>query len=181
MAKHRNNELSQVKIKKTSNIAKEKAELKRRGTQQNYFDSQEPIQISPNGPRFSIEGRKVIYLDWKFNFLVQSSSGPALFNVKFKDQRIAYELSLQEASSFYSTGTPTFSSASLLDGTWSMGKASSLIHGIDCPHHSVYQDVAVFLNGAARLVKDAICIFEINPSVPLRRYHHSTGDIFIAF
>ena len=62
-----------------------------------------------------------------------------------------------------------------------MGKASSLINGIDCPHHSVYQDVAVFLNGAARLVKDAICIFEINPSVPLRRHHHSTGDIFIAF
>ena len=88
MAKHRNNELSQVKIKKTSNIAKEKAELKRRGTQQNYFDSQEPMQISPNGPRFSIEGRKVTYLDWKFNFLVQSSSGAALFNVNLRTREL---------------------------------------------------------------------------------------------
>ena len=181
MAKYRNNQLSLVKIKKTSNITKEKAELKKRGSQQNYFDSQEPMQISPNGPRFSIEGRKITYLDWKFNFLVQSSSGPALLNVQFKDQRIAYELSLQEASSFYSTGTPTFSSVNILDGTWAMGKASSLIHGIDCPHHSVYQDVVVFFNGAARLVKDAICIFEINPSVPLRRHHHSTGNIFFNF
>ena len=97
MTLYGNNKLVLSKIKKTPQSEKEQAGFSKRGNQQNYFDSQEPMQISPNGPRFSIEGRKVTYFDWKFNFLVQSSSGPALFNVKFKDQRVAYELSLQEA------------------------------------------------------------------------------------
>ena len=179
MALYGNNKLVLSKIKKTPQSEKEQAGFSKRGNQQNYFDSQEPMQISPNGPRFSIEGRKVKYFDWKFNFLVQSSSGPALFNVKFKDQRVAYELSLQEASSFYSTGSPKLGSLNILDGTWAMGRASSLIHGIDCPHHSVYQNVAVFSEGTAKLIKDAICIFETNPSVPLRRHHHNTGSITV--
>ena len=60
-----------------------------------------------------------------------------------------------------------------------MGRASSLIHGIDCPHHSVYQNVVVFSEGTAKLAKDAMCIFEIYPPVPLRRHHHSTSSTAI--
>ena len=177
---YRKNKMRISKIKKASDVEKEKAELRKRGSQQNFFDSQEPMLASPNGPRFSVEGRQVTYLDWKFNFLVQSSSGPALFNVQFKDQRIAYELSLQEAASFYSTGSPPFGSLNILDSTYSgLGKASSLIHGIDCPHHSVYQDAVIFLLGVATQVKNAVCIFEQNPSVPLRRHHHSTGKTLV--
>ena len=173
------NKITITKIGKPSKPEKEKAELKKRGNQQNYFDSQEPMQVLPNGPRFSLEGQKVTYLDWKFNFLVQSSSGPALFDVQFKNQRIAYELSLQEASSFYSTGHSLFSSSNTLDSSFGgMGKAASLINGIDCPQQSIYQDVVVYFDGAIKHVKDAICIFEQNPSVPLRRHHHSTGNNF---
>lgn len=71
---YRTNKIKISKIKRTTKTEKEKAVLKKRGHQQNYFDSPEPIQFSPNGPRFSIEGRKVTYLDWKFDFLVQTSS-----------------------------------------------------------------------------------------------------------
>ena len=181
MTQYKSKKFNLSKIIKTTEAERERSEFRRRGSQQNYFDSQEPMQISPNGPRFSIEGRKVTYLDWKFNFLVQSSSGPALFDVKFKDNRIAYELSLQEGLSYYSGGTPTFGSANFLDSTWGMGRASSLTHGIDCPHHSVYQDVVVFYDGTARQVKDAICVFEQNPSVPLRRHHQPKGDTFKTF
>ena len=173
------NKIKITKIRKPSILEKEKAELRKRGNQQNYFDSQEPMQVLPNRLRFSLEGHKVTYLDWKFNFLVQSSSGPALFNVQFKNQRIAYELSLQEASSFYSTGYPLFSSSNTLDSSFGgMGKAASLVKGIDCPQQSIYQDVVVYFDGVIKHVKDAICIFEQNPSVPLRRHHHSTGNNF---
>ena len=181
MTQYKNKKLTLSKINKTTEAERERSEFRRRGSQQNYFNSQEPMQISPNGPRFSIEGRKVTYLDWQFNFLVQSSSGPALFDVRFKNHRIAYELSLQEALSFYSGGTPTFGSANFLDSSYAMGRASSLTHGIDCPHDSVYQDAVVFYDGIARQVKDAICVFEQNPSVPLRRHHHTKGDTFIIF
>ena len=99
--------------------------------------------------------------------------------MQFKNQRIAYEFSLQEASSFYSTGYPLFSSSNTLDSSFGgMGKAASLINGIDCPQQSIYQDVVVYFDGAIKHVKDAICIFEQNPSVHLRRHHHSTGINF---
>lgn len=176
---YRTNKIKISKIKKTTNTEKEKAVLKKRGHQQNYFDSREPIQFSPSGPRFSIEGRKVTYLDWKFDFLVQTSSGPALFNVRFQEKRIAYELSLQEAASFYTTGNPTLSSMNIVDSAFGgMGKTSSLVHEIDCPHHSIYQDVVIFVDGVIKHVQDAVCIFEQNPSVPLRRHHHSKGNSF---
>ena len=85
MTLYGNNKLELSKIKKTPQSEKEQVGFSKRGNQQKYFDSQEPMQTSPNGPRFSIEGCKVTYFDWKFNFSVESSSGPALFNVKFKE------------------------------------------------------------------------------------------------
>ena len=88
------------KLKKQPRLKGESC-IKKTWTPTNYFDSREPIQFSPNGQRFSTEGREVTYLDWKFDFLVHTSSGPALFDVRFKEQRVAYELNLQEAALFY--------------------------------------------------------------------------------
>ena len=58
-----------------------------------------------------------------------------------------------------------------------MGKTASLVHGIDCPHHSIYQDAMIFIDGVKQHVKDAVCIFEQNPSVSLRRHHHGRGNL----
>ena len=99
--------------------------------------------------------------------------------MRFKEQKIAYELSLQEAASLYTTGNPTLSSVNIVDSLFGgMGKFSFLVHGIDCPHHSIYQDAVIFVDGVTKHVKDAICIFEETPSVPLRCHHHSKGNSF---
>ena len=167
---YNNRKLKVIEIKDISPTDFAKATLKRRGSQNRYFPSSEPITIASYGPRFSIKGKKITYLDWQFNYLVHSSSGPALFDIRFKNKRIAYEISLQEASSFYATGEPYLKS---VDSTWFLGIATSLIKGIDCPHHSIMLDVTLYMNFKVKVVKNAICVFEQNPSVPLRRHHHA--------
>ena len=72
MELYKTGKLDIIKIKRSSESEIEKEKFRKRGSQQNYFHSQEPIQITPNGPRFSINGRRITYLDWKFNFMTQS-------------------------------------------------------------------------------------------------------------
>jgi hypothetical protein len=57
-----------------------------------------PISYEPYGRRFSItRGNKVDWLGWSLYTGAMPSSGPRLFDVRFKGQRIAYEVSMQEA------------------------------------------------------------------------------------
>ena len=135
----------------------------------------EPVVISPNGPRFSVQGRKVTYFNWQFDYLVQISTGPGIFDVRYNNKRIGYQISLQEAASYYSTGEPSVSHGNYLDSIFFLGTATSLIRGIDCPRHSLYFDKHYYnINtGRSQTVKDAVCIFELNTGTPLRRHHHS--------
>ena len=113
--------------------------FKRRGSQSNWFKSSEPLMYSPFGPRYSINGNRIVYFDWEFNYLIMSVTGPSLFDVRFKGQRIAYEISLQEAGSFYSTGGAYMNAKHYLDSVYFLGSsASSLMHGVDCPQHAIY-------------------------------------------
>lgn len=58
---------------------------------------------------------QVSYLDWTFSFRMSPSTGPALHNVKFKGQRIAYQISLEEVAVFYSGHAPF--AVSILDSS----------------------------------------------------------------
>ena len=67
-----------------------------------------------------------------------------------------------------------------LDSKYFLSKANPLIHGVDCPQNAIYLDVNIYNGprviegGTEKTIKDAICIFESNPNVPLRRHHHDT-------
>ncbi|XP_057316443.1 amiloride-sensitive amine oxidase [copper-containing]-like [Hydractinia symbiolongicarpus] len=174
MQRYNRGELHIKKIKRIPDVVLQRANLKRRGSQLNYFPSIEPLTFYPNGPRFSIQGRKITYFDWQFNYMVQASTGPAIFDVRFKNQRIAFEISLQEASSLYATGSPRIYFSNILDSTWSLGKSHSLIKGVDCPQNAAYMDVSLHLYASKKAVtvENAVCVFENNANIPLRRHHH---------
>lgn len=178
MRKYKSGELKVEKVKRLSDNTLKRAHQTRRGSQSNYFPSIEPLTFYPNGPRFSIEGRKITYLDWQFNYMVQASTGPAIFDVRYKNKRMAFEISLQEASSLYSTASPSTGTGNILDSYYSLGKSNSLIKGVDCPSHATYIDMSFYMYyiGKVVTVKDAACVFENNANIPLRRHHHGTED-----
>lgn len=45
---------------------------------------------------------QVQYLEWSFNFRMSALSGPAINDVRYRGERIAYEISLAEIAVFYS-------------------------------------------------------------------------------
>jgi len=54
-----------------------------------------PRCYSPDGRRFTVSGRHVTWLNWKFYFNIRTTTGPVFHDIRFRGQRIVYELALQ--------------------------------------------------------------------------------------
>lgn len=131
------------------------------------------------GHRFSIQGRTVKYFKWQFEYGVRSLTGPGIFDVRFQNKRIAYEVSLQDYASFFSSAGPFLSSGHFFYSLHGLGKTVSLVRGVDCPEKAVYMDSTSYFKMVASdkqsvVTKDAICMFEINNNLPLRRHRTSS-------
>lgn len=148
--------------------------LKRRGPLTPGSQRRPPRQVEPDGKRYSIEGRHVTYMDWQFHFKMSVRFGPQLFDIRFRGDRIVYELSLQEISVFYSGNTPILKFANFLDSIGLIGASSNaLVPGSDCPETATFVDFSYLSEESSDVVtnKNAFCIFELNTGVPLRRHH----------
>ncbi|KAH3835608.1 putative amine oxidase [copper-containing] [Dreissena polymorpha] len=137
-----------------------------------------PLQYEPDGKRYSIEGRHVEYMGWSFDVRMSSTSGPQVWDIRYNNKRIVYELSLQEISVFYSANNPALRFADFIDSIALFGtRARSLISGTDCPHHSTYLSATHSIEnmGEPYYVDRAFCVFEQNTGIPLRRHLTSSG------
>ena len=54
-----------------------------------------PRCYAPDGRRFTVSGRYVTWLDWQFYFNIRTSTGPIYNDIRFRGERIVYELALQ--------------------------------------------------------------------------------------
>uniref|UniRef100_A0A672YNT5 Amine oxidase n=1 Tax=Sphaeramia orbicularis TaxID=375764 RepID=A0A672YNT5_9TELE len=131
-----------------------------------------PQQFHVQGKRFSIQNNHIVYLDWSFAFGMSPLRGMRVFDVRFKGERIIYELSVQEAMSVYGSVTPHTMITKFLDGSFGIGKcAYELVRGVDCPYSATYIDTYHFLDtGVPRQLKNSICVFEHDVALPLRRH-----------
>ncbi|XP_049924420.1 retina-specific copper amine oxidase isoform X1 [Epinephelus moara] len=151
--------------------------------------NQKPLQIGPQlfyaeGKRYSISDNHVLYLDWSFAFGLSSLTGMRAFDVRFKGERILYELSVQEAMSVYGSMTPGMMMTKFLDSSIGIGRfAHELVRGVDCPHEATYVDTYRYIDVPAPIrFRNSICIFEHNMGQPLRRhfsdfFHNSYGGM----
>jgi len=148
------------------------------GIPQSQKARRRPRMFEPDGKRFSVSGRHIKYMNWSFDFRMDSVSGPQLFDIRFKDERIIYELSLQEAISFFSGFSPYFMAANFVYGGWTMGaKTFELVGGVDCPETSKFLDVVHFVDtDQPRVIKNAVCVFEMDSGIPLRRHFETNGS-----
>ncbi|KPP76162.1 primary amine oxidase, liver isozyme-like [Scleropages formosus] len=143
-----------------------------------------PQQYYTQGPRFIVENNRVSYLDWSFAFGLSSLTGMRVFDVRFKGQRIIYELSVQEAMSVYGSVTPGMMLTKFLDSSIGIGRfAHELVRGVDCPYAAEYVDTFRYIDTSApQRFRNSICIFEHDAGRPLRRhfsdfFHNSYGGV----
>lgn len=148
-----------------------------------------PLQIPPQqfyaeGKRYSVSNNHVLYLDWSFAFGLSSLTGMRVFDVRFKGERIVYELSVQEAMSVYGSETPGMMLTKFLDSSIGIGRfAHELVRGVDCPYEAAYVDTYRYIDvPRPTRIRNSICIFEHNMGQPLRRhfsdfFHNSYGGV----
>ncbi|XP_010980122.2 membrane primary amine oxidase isoform X2 [Camelus dromedarius] len=132
-----------------------------------------PLQFHPQGPRFIVQGSRVASSLWTFSFGLGAFTGPRIFDIRFQGERLAYEISLQEALAVYGGNTPAAMMTRYMDGSFGMGKYSTpLTRGVDCPYLATYVDWHFLLESQApKTLHDAFCVFEQNQGLPLRRHH----------
>ncbi|NXY83474.1 AOC1 oxidase, partial [Alcedo cyanopectus] len=129
----------------------------------------------PQGRRYRLRGNLLEYGGWSLAFRLRSSAGLQLFDLRFNGERVAYEVSVQEAVAFYGGNTPAAMQTKYMDAGWGMGSVSyELARGIDCPDTATYVDAHHLYDadGPVRFSR-AICVFELPTGVPLRRHFDS--------
>ncbi|KAH9505402.1 hypothetical protein Btru_057179 [Bulinus truncatus] len=139
-----------------------------------------PQQVEPDGKRYTVKDRQVKYLDWSFNFRMSSFTGPSIFDVRYKGERIAYEIGLQEIAVFYSGSAPLPKLSNYVDSAFLLGTHSkALIPGGDCPESAtlINQTFWRTFTDEPSTFDSAFCLFEHNNGVPLRR--HSSYESFL--
>ncbi|XP_051650703.1 membrane primary amine oxidase isoform X3 [Manacus candei] len=142
-------------------------------------DSLGPLQFEPQGPRYSVRGNRVTYQGWSITFGMNPNSGPRLFDIRYRRERIVYELSLQEALALYGSNCPGGMSTRYLDGSFGIGRfAYELVRGVDCPYTATYVDRHYLAESdTPKTNQNSLCIFEHDSALPLRR-HFSDSQSF---
>uniref|UniRef100_A0A8D1GU51 Amine oxidase n=1 Tax=Sus scrofa TaxID=9823 RepID=A0A8D1GU51_PIG len=132
-----------------------------------------PLQFYPQGPRFSVQGSHVASSLWTFSFGLGAFSGPRIFDIRFQGERVAYEVSVQEALAVYGGNSPSALRGRYADASFGLGHFSTpLTRGVDCPYLATYVDWPFLLESQVpRTLHDAICVFEQNQGLPVRRHH----------
>ncbi|XP_057588058.1 amiloride-sensitive amine oxidase [copper-containing] [Hippopotamus amphibius kiboko] len=134
-----------------------------------------PRLVQPEGPRYSLDGNTVLYGGWSFAFRLRSSSGLQVLDVHFGGERIAYEVSVQEAVALYGGHTPAGMQTKYMDVGWGLGSVThELAPGVDCPETATFLDALHYYDDDGPvLYPRALCLFEMPTGVPIRRHFNS--------
>ncbi|KAL5004821.1 hypothetical protein ScPMuIL_018277 [Solemya velum] len=132
-----------------------------------------PVQYEPDGPRYTLKGNQVSYMSWLFSHRISPTAGVQLLDVRFKNERILYELSMQEITVLYSGYNPAARLLYYADSAGLFGtRFRGLLPGVDCPERATMIDSHLFAanEGGRKTFENALCVFEHNSEIPLRRH-----------
>lgn len=132
-----------------------------------------PVSIQPLGPRYKLDKTEK-YVSWfGFEFYLTSTqaTGVSIFDIRFKGDRVMYELSLQEALAHYAGDDPMAGGQEFLDAFFGMGSmAFELVPGYDCPAYADYLDTEIHRSGDTETLPNNVCIFEFTSDYLLSRH-----------
>ncbi|XP_009583361.1 PREDICTED: membrane primary amine oxidase-like, partial [Fulmarus glacialis] len=138
------------------------------------------VLVDHSGPRYSVRNNHVLFQAWSFAFGMSVNTGLRLFDIRHKGERVAYEISIQEALSVYGSNCPGGMSTRYMDGSFGIGRYTSpLVRGVDCPYLATYLDVHYLAHSqVSRISKNALCMFEQNLGSPLRRHYSNLQALY---
>ncbi|KAJ4370723.1 hypothetical protein N0V83_005244 [Neocucurbitaria cava] len=142
-----------------------------------------PVSVAQGTPRFKLDTNEdyVSWMDFSFYFSVSRDVGLSLFDIQYKGQRLAYELSLQEAVTLYTGSEPFASQATFFDTVDGLGSSLvTLVRGYDCPSHATYLNATYSEGNTTKTQADAICVFEFDAGYPIRRHSYPTNYASVA-
>jgi primary-amine oxidase len=142
-----------------------------------------PMPVAESA-RFSVDYRQK-YVEWMgFSFYLTflDDSGLTMYDIRFKGERILYELGIQEAMAHYAGNDPVQSGTSYLDGAYGLGLANELMPGYDCPTYASYLNITVESESSYEASRDinAVCLFEFDADYSIQRhsYQSNTKNIY---
>ncbi|KAF8245031.1 amine oxidase catalytic domain-containing protein [Wilcoxina mikolae CBS 423.85] len=132
-----------------------------------------PIPVAPQGSRYRVDAEKM-YVEWMdFSFFIAFSrdTGVRLFDLRFKGERIVYEVGLMEAMAIYAGNDPVQSGTAFFDSLYGLGAtAGRLLPGYDCPSYATFLNTTTSPGGTPQVSPGSLCIFETDSSWPLFRH-----------
>ncbi|CAG2257197.1 ABP1 [Mytilus edulis] len=148
--------------------------IKSRETPPFKIPLRDPQQVSPDGKRYNIYDRHISYGYWEFDVAMAPFYGPRLNNIRYKNERIAYEISTQELAAAYFGYKPYEYFSLYQDNRYQSGTlAKYLVPGVDCPIDATFLSSSFKVEFADKPLfnQHAFCVFEFNTGLPLRRHH----------
>ena len=144
-----------------------------------------PQSLEIGGKRYKMDKKEgyVEFMGWSFYMSFSRVLGVMFYDIKFKGERILYELALQEAAAQYAGYQPKASGTVYHDTYFSMGTYSAtLVEGYDCPFGSTMVPISFATDGGkTETHPDAICIFEADSGFPLSRHRTASGSTGYGF
>ena len=132
-----------------------------------------PAVIQPYGPRYRLD-RKEKFVSWfgfEFYMTTNAAQGVLLYDIRFKGERVMYELGLQEAMAHYAGDDPMQGGLEWMDSFFGMGKnAFELLPGYDCPAYADYLDSQFHAQYETTTIPNSICLFEYTADYLLARH-----------
>jgi primary-amine oxidase len=95
-----------------------------------------PATLEIGGKRYKVDEKNqyVEYMGWSFYVAFSRTLGVMFYDIKFKGERILYELSMQEATAQYGGNQPKAANTVYHDTYYSLGmEMGTLVEGYDCP------------------------------------------------
>ncbi|UQC89979.1 copper amine oxidase [Colletotrichum lupini] len=138
-----------------------------------------PQSLEVGGKRYKVdeEQKYIEYMGWSFYTSYSRTLGLMYYDIKFKGERIIYELSLQEAAAQYAGFTPKAAGTVYHDTYYSLGTyLGTLVEGYDCPFGSTFWNVTHHEGNSSVVSTDAICIFEADAGYPVSRHRYGSSN-----
>ncbi|KAI1396333.1 amine oxidase catalytic domain-containing protein [Hypoxylon fuscum] len=132
-----------------------------------------PQSLEVGGKRYKLdpEQKYVEYMGWSFYVAHTRTLGVMLYDIRFKGERILYELSMQEAAAQYGGFQPKAATTLYHDTYYSLGSdLFPLVEGFDCPFGSTFWNVTIHNGNSTTVNPNSICIFESDAGFPLSRH-----------
>ena len=138
-----------------------------------------PTTYESSGPRFTIEDNDVSWLGWTFTATSTSMRGPAIFNVRFKNESVVYENSLNDIALAYGADDPGKDNTVYNDNEFGIGHTiPKPIRGISCPEHGFILNVSSWEPGYQKpKTQESICIFEKDGQEALWRHNGKNFNV----